>query len=121
MYRRNILSSRLSAGDEEDIGKSGKSREKTSDIYSNSGKNLGDTSGSAVHTITLKPVSVKTVLLIPTVQGCSAPGANIRDRVKNRAASVKAVNFSGNSSLKGSTSVCRMKNRSSPKKSLIFL
>jgi hypothetical protein len=32
VYRRNILSSRLSAGDEEDIGKSGKSREKTSDI-----------------------------------------------------------------------------------------
>jgi len=82
---------------------------------------MGDISGSAARTITLKPASAKAVLPIPAVQGCSARGANLRDRVKNRAASVKPVNFSGNSGLKENTSVWRPKNRSLPEKSLSFL
>lgn len=67
---------------------------------------MGDTSGSVVHTITLKPVSAKTALLIPAVRGCFAPGtgANIRNKDENRAASVKPANFSGNSDLKENTS-----------------
>jgi|GEM_PF-2635354 len=65
---------------------------------------MGDTSGSAAHTITLKPAPAKIVLLIPAVQGCFAPGANVQNREKNRAASVKPVNFSGNSDLKENTS-----------------
>jgi len=65
---------------------------------------MGDTSVSVAHTITLKPAPAKTVLLIPAEKGCFAPGANIWNREKNRAASVKPVNFSGNSDLKENTS-----------------
>ncbi len=61
-------------------------------------------SGSAAHTITLKPAPAKTVLLIPAVQGCFAPEANVWNREKNWVASVKPVNFSGNSDLKENTS-----------------
>lgn len=89
-------------------------------LYSRPGKNMGDILGYAVHTITLKPAPVRAVLHIPEVQECSAPRANSRVRGKKRDASVKPVSFSGNSGLKVSTSVCRMKNRNSPKKSLMF-
>ena len=85
-------------------------------LYRRPEKSMGDISGSAVRTITLKPASAKTVLSIPAAQECSAPGTNIRERVKNRAVSVRPANFSGNSSLKVSTFACRPKNRSSPKK-----
>lgn len=73
-------------------------------LYSRPGKNTGDTSGSAARTITLKPAPAKTVLPIPEVQGCFAPGEKLRNREKNKDASVKPANFSENSGLKESTS-----------------
>lgn len=82
---------------------------------------MEDISGSAVRTIILKPASAKTVLPTPAVQECFAPGANLKNKLKSRAASVKPVNFSRNSNLKVSISACRSKNRSLPKKNLNFI
>lgn len=45
-------------------------------LYSRLEKNMGDISGSAAHTITLKPVSAKAVLPILAAQGCFVPAAN---------------------------------------------
>lgn len=74
---------------------------------------MGDISGSAAHTITLKPVSAKAVLPILAAQGCFVPAANHQDRKKKKAASVEPVNFTGNSDQKGNTSVSKPK-RSEP-------
>ncbi len=74
----------------------------------------------AVPIITLKPVFAGFVPLIPVVQECSAPEAKTANRGKKKAASVSPANFSGNSDLKGTTSVRRKKNRSTQKKQ-VFL
>lgn len=58
---------------------------------------MGDISGSAGLTITLKPAFAKSVLLIPAVQGCSAPEAKIGKKGKKKAASVNPASFSRNS------------------------
>lgn len=85
-------------------------------LYRIAEMNMGGISGSAVRTITLKPAFAKTVLLIFGVQGCSAPRANVRDRVKHRVASVKPANFSGSFGLMGNISVSMSKKLSSQKK-----
>jgi hypothetical protein len=113
------MSSKITAGNES-VGEGGKSAAKAPDIIYQAREEYGRYFGIAVHTITLKPASVKAVLPIPKVQVCSAPGTNVRCKGKKKAVSVKPANFSGNSDLKVNTSVFKPKNRSSPKKCLML-